>query len=117
MPKLVRAFAGALIAVVIDVLINLIAASAEKQAFIVQLISTQGIWILIALILCGLVAGVMLERPNKSSSSRPTSLQNPNGITISGSKLFWSTTNLKGKGIQMNNVTSVASKNEADTTK
>ena len=66
-------FIGALIAVVVDVLGHLIAAIFERQSFFDQLISIQGIIILITLILIGVIAGILLERSHQNTSSPPAS--------------------------------------------
>ena len=66
-------FIGALIGVVVDVLGHLIAAIFERQSFFDRLISIQGIIILIALILFGLIVGVVLEKSHQSTSSSTAS--------------------------------------------
>ena len=66
-------FIGALIAIAIDVLGHLIAAIIERQSFFDQLISVQGIIILVALVLIGVVAGIFLDKSHHSTSSVPES--------------------------------------------
>jgi hypothetical protein len=62
-------FIGALIAIAIDVLGHLIAAIIERQSFFDQLISIQGIIILIALVLIGVIAGILLDKSHQSTAS------------------------------------------------
>lgn len=73
---------GAMIAVVVDVVGHLIAAIIERQSFFDQLISIQGIIILIALILIGLIAGVLLEKSHQSTSSPRPASPNPKDDSI-----------------------------------
>lgn len=130
MSKFIRGFAGVLAIAVVNLLLNYIVAVTQNQPFIRQLASPLGIGILVILVLVGLVIGVVIKKSNQPASSQasipqipnqaapspsPTS-QNPTGITLSGSKLFGTITKLRGKGIQMDNVTSIGSKQDVDTT-
>jgi hypothetical protein len=118
MKRSVYAILGAVVGAVVDVLINLIAASIQKLAFADQF-SLQAVGGLAVLAVIGLLLGYWLGKPlhvPAFTAPRVPTSQKPDMVTITRLQALWSHNDLKGKGgIHLTDVFQLGSKTTIDT--
>jgi hypothetical protein len=111
------AIAGLIIGAVVDLLINLLAAALQQQAFADQF-SRQSIWWLAAFIVGGLLVGYWLSGPSRVSppgSSQPVLAGSAQTVTLTRLQALLSYVKLRGKGISLVDILSVGSHIDIDT--
>lgn len=118
MPRSLYAIAGLIVGVVVDILVNILAAGIQQQVFPNNMLSTQALWILAGLIVLGLVMGYWLggKVTLQSTSSSPqahsqsTSPASPESITITRFRALLSYSKLKGQGIHLSDILLIGSR-------
>ena len=114
------AFVGLLVAGAVDLIINLLAASIQDQAFSNQF-TQQSICLLAGLAIVGILLGYWLgaevSLPKVSSDENPPSTisNEPETVTVSRFHAFLSYIKLRGKGIHLKDIVVVGSRIDIDT--
>jgi hypothetical protein len=116
-PRSLYAIAGLLIGALVDLLINLLAAALQQQAFADQF-SRQSIWWLVVCIVGGLLVGYWLSGPvpvSPPDSSQPVLAGSAQTVTITRLRALLSYVKLRGKGISLGDILSIGSRIDIDT--
>lgn len=117
--KFLYAFAGLLISSITGILINLLSAIIQQQAFSNQF-STQSIWLLIGLALAGILIGTWLGgKVNVSSTPMPSATPSSSStkhetVTITRLRALLSYSKLRGKGIHLRDIMLFGSRIDID---
>ncbi|HEU0001132.1 MAG TPA: hypothetical protein VFQ36_09555 [Ktedonobacteraceae bacterium] len=118
--KFLYAFAGLLMSGIIGILINLLSAIIQQQAFSDQF-STQSIWLLISLIVMGTLVGTWLGgKVNMPSTAthlvtQSSSSSKHSAVTITRLRALLSYGKLRGKGIHLSDIILFGSRIDIDT--
>jgi hypothetical protein len=111
------AIAGLILGAAVDLLINLLAAALQQQAFADQF-SRQSIGWLVGFIVGGLLVGYWLSGPSRVSppaSSQPALAGSAQTVTLTRLRALLSYVKLRGKGISLGDVLSIGSRIDIDT--
>jgi hypothetical protein len=107
--KAIYAIAGLFIGAIVDVLVNLLAAGIQQQAFLGQF-SMQALWILAGLAVLGLLIGywlagkVEVSAPSSALGATTPVNNKTNTRTITRLIALLSYSKLKGKGIHLSDI-------------
>jgi len=113
--RIFYAFSGLLIGAIVNILINLLAAAIQQQAFANQF-NRQSIWLLISMSLVGLLVGYWLSAQVPAPTGTPSKpLNKLNTQTMTRLNALFSYTKLRGKGISLGEILLIGSKLDIDT--
>jgi hypothetical protein len=113
----IYAISGLFVAAAVDIVINLLAAGIQQEAFAAQF-SSQSLWILAGLAMFGLLLGYWLGAQLKLSAPGPTQhtpSEQPETVTISRFRALLSYGRLKGKGIHLSDIVLLGSRIDIET--
>ncbi|HEY6541992.1 MAG TPA: hypothetical protein VIZ18_13700 [Ktedonobacteraceae bacterium] len=113
----IYAISGLLVGAAVDIVINLLAAGIQQQAFATQF-SGQALWILAGLAVFGLLLGYWLGAQLNLPTpplTQPTPSGQPETITITRFRALLSYGRLKGKGIHLSDIVLLGSRIDIET--
>jgi len=113
--RIFYALSGLLIGAIVNILINLLSAAIQQQAFTNQF-NRQSIWLLISMSLVGLLTGYWLSAQVPILTAAPSKTFNKgNTQTITRLNALFSYAKLRGKGISLGEILLIGSKLDIDT--
>lgn len=112
----VYALVGALVLVGVDLVVNLLAAAIQQQAFGNQF-SGSSVWWLAGLALAGLLVGYWLGGKISVPAPQtdpPAAEASPKTVSVTRLKALFSYTTLRGRGVRLSDILLVGSRLEID---